>query len=696
MGKDSETGFGRHLKLQMFALSFSALFLEMMVIRWVPSVVHFVAYYANLMLLSSFLGLGIGAMTSDRNWRLFRWFPAALGCEVTLLLLCRDASLSSSLSEVRFFTAIGQSGLNIILLVLLFSSNALLFVPLGERMGQLFSALPRLSAYAWDLAGSLSGTLVFGLFSLTYFSPISGIAVVMVLYLLLSSRRRWILDLPVFCAVLVLMFASGERGEIWSPYYHITVSQLGGADFPETTPPPDLRTMRNPPLYHVKVNQFGYHFDGTLDTARYIKGSDLEYYVNSLAHQYLLPYSLCPGRDRALIFGSGGGLDTQAALMAGVRHVDAVEVDPVIEQLSNKFNSAAPYLDPRVQVYIDDARSFEAKAKPGYDLVVFGYLDSQALFSSMNNARLDGYVYTVESIRSAFSLLNDHGMLTLSFFVPRKWLEYKLVAMVKEATGREPCVYVEPQKWGAVIGVSKDPAVVYPMRKAQFARVDPSLNPPVDVPTDDWPFLYLQKRSIPSDYMIAIGSMLALSLVATAGLRRSSVTKSDFHFLLLGLGFLLLETKSISDCTLYFGATWVVTTVVVAGVLLMVMAANLVATRLRAFSFWMYLPLFLTLALLFPVPREQILVYSFPVRLCWALVAVPLPVFFAGIIFSTTFRESIAPAEAFGANLIGAMIGGFLEYLTMAIGNHHLSLMILVAYLGSLGVLHYERRPTSG
>jgi hypothetical protein len=41
------------------------------------------------------------------------------------------------------------------------------------------------------------------------------------------------------------------------------------------------------------------------------------------------------------------------------------------------------------------------------------------------------------------------------------------------------------------------------------------------------------------------------------------------------------------------------------------------------------------------------------------------------------------------------MIGGFFEYLTMAIGNHHLSLMILVAYLGSLGVLHYERRSRS-
>src|ERR1035438_6015480 len=59
------------MKWQMFGLSFTALFLELMVIRWVPSVVPFIAYYANLMLLSSFLGLGVGAMAGKKKWVLF-------------------------------------------------------------------------------------------------------------------------------------------------------------------------------------------------------------------------------------------------------------------------------------------------------------------------------------------------------------------------------------------------------------------------------------------------------------------------------------------------------------------------------------------------------------------------------------------------------------------------------------------------
>ena len=67
----------RRMKWEMFALSFTALFLEMMVIRWVPSVVHLVAYYANLMLLSSFLGLGAGAMAAEPQMEPLRVVPRA-------------------------------------------------------------------------------------------------------------------------------------------------------------------------------------------------------------------------------------------------------------------------------------------------------------------------------------------------------------------------------------------------------------------------------------------------------------------------------------------------------------------------------------------------------------------------------------------------------------------------------------------
>ena len=135
------------MKGEMFALSFTALFLEMMVIRWVPSVVHLVAYYANLMLLSSFLGLGAGAMASGRKWNLFAWFPLFLACDIGVLLLDRNAVIGTTDSEVHFY-AVSPSLLQASVLIRIFAMNALLFVPLGQRMGVLFNSLPRLTAYA--------------------------------------------------------------------------------------------------------------------------------------------------------------------------------------------------------------------------------------------------------------------------------------------------------------------------------------------------------------------------------------------------------------------------------------------------------------------------------------------------------------------------------------------------------------------
>jgi hypothetical protein len=71
---------------------------------------------------------------------------------------------------------------------------------------------------------------------------------------------------------------------------------------------------------------------------------------------------------------------------------------------------------------------------------------------------------------------------------------------------------------------------------------------------------------------------------------------------------------------------------------------------------------------------------------------VPLPVFFAGLIFSTGFRDSANPATLFGANLIGAMVGGFAEYLGMAVGSQQLSYLVIAAYAGSLLCILNERR----
>ncbi len=383
------------------------------------------------------------------------------------------------------------------------------------------------------------------------------------------------------------------------------------------------------------------------------------------------------------MLGAGGGMDVETALLNGASHVDAVEIDPTIPGLSNRLNAAAPYLDPRVTLHIDDGRAFLQRTTDRFDLVAFGFLDSQALFSYGANVRLDGYIYTVESFRQAFSRVREGGAMAVWFVGGREWLMRKLAHMVGEATGAPPLVYLKP---GALAIVA---------RKGVPARPPPQVIGPwtlsvageraIALATDDWPYLYLERRGVPTDYAIVIGLMAALSVLAVAALRGRGFGSADGHFFFLGWGFLLLQTKAIGDCSLYFGGTWPVTTVVITGVLLMVLLANGVARRfLQTFNAWWYAPLFVALLALFVVPRELILALPLGLRVAWTLVAVPLPVFFAGLIFSTTLRASDNPSALFGANLIGATLGGFSEYLGMWAGSHALGCLVLAAYVASL------------
>src|SRR5262249_18814864 len=256
-----------------------------------------------------------------------------------------------------------------------------------------------------------------------------------------------------------------------------------------------------------------------------------------LRDQYLLPYYICRGRQRVAVLGAGGGLDVEAALLSGVGHVDAAEIDPKLVELSKGFNASDVYDDAKVSVHVDDARAFISRAMPGYDLVVFGYLDSQALFSYMTNVRLDGFVYTVESLRSAYGLLNDDGAMVLSFGAPRPWLADKLLGMIIEATGRQPIVYLDVKGQGLDFISPRRSYTLPPDRWGKFQRIQFSpediYTRTVEPATDDWPYLYLNKRTVPRDYLVVIGILLAISLSAICAIRGTQVGWNDGHFVFL-------------------------------------------------------------------------------------------------------------------------------------------------------------------
>jgi hypothetical protein len=132
------------------------------------------------------------------------------------------------------------------------------------------------------------------------------------------------------------------------------------------------------------------------------------------------------------------------------------------------------------------------------------------------------------------------------------------------------------------------------------------------------------------------------------------------------------------------GATWLVSMVVILGVLTMVLLANLFAARFKTFSLLLYLPLIASVCFLYFFPHSAVLAWSSYAKFLYSLLVIPLPIFFGGLIFSLSFRISDDPSFAFGSNLLGAMVGGFVEYLGMITGTRTLLLIVVLFYLASL------------
>ena len=56
------------------------------------------------------------------------------------------------------------------------------------------------------------------------------------------------------------------------------------------------------------------------------------------------------------------------------------------------------------------------------------------------------------------------------------------------------------------------------------------------------------------------------------------------------------------------------------------------------------------------------------------------PIFIANLVFAERFRNVEESNVAFGANLLGAMVGGVLEYVALLTGYQALLLLVAVLY----------------
>jgi predicted membrane-bound spermidine synthase len=564
--------------VRLFLISFLVLFLELACIRWLSSYILYLGYFTNFVLLGCFLGMGAGALLAPKPTRLIKWLPTLMLVFFTAILFMRAEIAPNSANFIYFTSGSLWSVVKLpsyVLLPIIFVSITAIFTALTQDLGSLLTEFAPLKAYNLNILGSLAGIVGFTLMSFFALPAWVWLLLAGILLVPLLPRGRSFGNNLFILAGVVVIFAASDYAyaNIWSPYQRLQLTEVHGNNVAPVRP-----SQSSDPGGHyiLFVNEAGHQEFTTL------KQSPLF---------YQLPYSAFaekPAFTNVLVIGAGGGNDVAFALANGANHVDAVEIDPRIASLGKKFHPEHPYDDPRVSLYIDDARSFLEKTNAKYDLVIFALPDSQVLAASTSNIRLESYLFTLESFQSVKSHLKSDGLLVLYNFYRYPWLVDKINSMLYQVFGQPPVVH----RYSEAAYASMEFATIFAGPKAgeidisQPGFAQATIQPMVPA-TDNWPFLYIKTPSLPWFYS---GTLLIILLFSAIYVWRISPKGSfgqhSLPFFFMGAAFTLLEAKSIVQFLLLFGSTWLVNSLVFFGVLLVVLIANLLASRFKFTKMW--------------------------------------------------------------------------------------------------------------
>ncbi|MDP8904622.1 MAG: spermidine synthase [Chloroflexota bacterium] len=676
--------------VRLFLTSFAILYVELLLIRWIPSNVRYIGFFSNFLLIASFLGIGLGILLGRRgaNPRLSPF--AFLFAGVAALIYQVQLNVQVQSTDELFFGLAESTAANINFLVLPLAVALVvaLLASLALPLGPLLKSMRPLKAYAIDIIGSMSGIAGFAILSALGTEPLVWFTVAAGLVMLVELGRNrliWALANGVVLLGVVGIVAANQapvfwsREEVWSPYYRI--DSHVGADGVE------------------------------------------QLWVDGIPHQALHPvdkpnmepfyeqvYRWFPDRvfERVLVVGAGSGSDVAIALSRGAQHVDAVEIDPELMRVGRERHPNRPYDDPRVTRHINDGRAFLRTIPPAtkYDLVLFALPDSLTLVSSQSAIRLESFLFTEQAFEAVRERLTDDGIFVLYNYYRQEWLITKLGTMLEEVFAHPPLVQLYGARAATLAAgplveslprqVPPGGSVESPDRLPPGEGVDPA--PQVGVPqpvhaTDDWPFLYLRTPFIADYYLAALGIVLLLALMVVAGAAKvtgTTIRRFSPHFFVLGVAFLLLTTRSLVSFSLLFGTTWVVNAMAFFAILASVLLAIFVNARwpIRRPTIF-YLLLFASIALAFLLPPESLLFDPPWLRYAVAAAIAFAPVFFANLVFSYSFRDTATADMAFASNLLGAMVGGALEYLALITGYRFL--LVVVALLYALAWLFATR-----
>ncbi|MGD0902011.1 MAG: hypothetical protein ABR924_03620, partial [Terracidiphilus sp.] len=635
---------------RLLLISSAGLYLEIVLIRWLGTEVKIFAFFQNLSLIACFLGFGVGCFTSKQRGSLLPSLAAttalvtivSLPIQVWHRFLQLMSSVLSRTSDAALWGGLYQGAvsgyfwdftLSLLVVALFLMLLAVAMISLGRWVGYYLESAPKtVAAYSVNLLGSLAGIWLLAILAFLWLSPSFWFAAAFVLILFARplSWRSGLVACALLAVTLLALHSAPGESVYWSPYQKLSVTDHGNRQ------------------YQIDVNNEGYMTIANVTPGYLAVNPQLaSSYQDS---SYDSPFQFAGSTSRVLVVGSGAGNDVAAALRHGASRVDAVEIDPLIASLGVRLHPEQPYASPKVHLITNDARNFLRQSHDKYDVIIFGLLDSHTEFSGYSNMRIDNYVYTEESLRDARRLLDKDGILVLKFEVrtPWTWIGQRFYTMLSAT------VFIEsdsPLLWERSLGARQAAFLI--SHPPEFPLSTANAPPPT---TDDWPYIYHFSRSIPRAYFAvsAIILLMALYLVGPFFTPRES---SAWQFFLLGAGFLLMETQLVSRLALYFGTTWLVNCIALTGILTVLLLSNLYVERCRVGNLGIYyLLLCATLVINYAIPWTQVPGSGTMVGIliCFAYC---VPFFFAGVIFTESFRRFAGRSSAFGANMLGAVAG---------------------------------------
>ncbi len=672
----------------LFITSSLSLFMELAVIRWLSAEIRLIAYYKNLILLAAFLGLSIGFVLVGKGrdfryrfsslWGLF----AALVVAFSLLNAKRPMVFPGGEDEFLWVTAPVSFWFALVMfmgaMLVFFLISVLLFIPLGQMVGEEMAPHPPVQAYIVNILASLVGVWGFSLISFLRTPPVIwfGIALLGITAYYFYQHKLTRSAVLIFTLSLVII-GIFDHGKLWSPYNRLNLTPLSyQQNNGQSKIAGYLLEVQNT-FYQMALNLTNQSIKEVQEGISEEAAQELQEW----AFTYDLPYKLVPPQSHVLIVGTGMGNDLAAALRGGMGQVDGVDIDPLILDLGRNYHPEQPYSKPGVKLIEADARSFFNRSREKYDLIVFGLLDSHTLLSGLSSVRLDSYVYTLDSFKQVKNLLKENGYVSISF-ATNEWIEDRLGRMLAWVFGPDRIYLYRSSLLGSTF-IAGD---VLPDQSVNTKLASWKPNPVYEnlpLATDDWPYLYMRARKIPAGYW---QTMLLIALVCLVLFARSfpEALRPEWHFWLLGAAFLLIEFKSITELALLFGTTWFVNSLAISGVLLMALFANLfVLGHPKVNLRWAYVFLFTSMALSYIIPLQAFSGLPDSLKATLSTLLLSLPLLFAGVIFSESLRRVGSTSGPLASNFSGSAVGGLLEYGSILWGIKSLYLVAVLLYVGA-------------